>query len=122
MSFRGMWHRYVTGGPLLPQHCTRGVFLIVLMATLARLTELTTMLILTTKRVRLWLGGERVREASDGDAGPVRAELHLKHAVFCQNSRLLCWVVIRKVKAKRVAAAIFYTPGVAYFSFSKLEM
>ena len=80
------------------------------------------MLILTTKRVRLWLGGEGVREASDDDAGPVRAELHFKHAVFSQNSRLLRWVVIRKVKAKRIAAAIFYTPDVAYFSFSKLEM
>ena len=61
----------------------------VLMATLANLTELTTMLILTTKRVRLCLGGEGVREASDDDAGLVRAELHLKHTVFSQNSRLL---------------------------------
>ena len=122
MSLRGMWHRYVTVGPLLPQHCTRGVFLIVLMATLARLTELTTMLILTTKRVRLWLGGERVREASDDDAGPVRAELHFKHAVFSQNSRLLRWVVIRKVKAKRAELAFFHTPGVGYFTFSELEM
>ena len=56
---------------------------------MASLTELTTMLILTTKRVRLWLGGEGVREASDDDDGPVRAELHFKHAVFSQNSRLL---------------------------------
>ena len=92
------------------------------MATLASLTELTTMLILTTKRVRLWLGGEGVREASDGDAGPVRAELHFKHAVFSQNSRLLRWVVARKVKAKRVEIALFHTPGVAYVAFSKLEM
>ena len=61
----------------------------VLMTTLASLTELITMLILTTKRVRLWRGGEGVREASDGDAGLVRTELHFKHAVFSQNSRLL---------------------------------
>ena len=122
MTFRGMWHRYVIVGPLLPQHCTRGLFLIVLMVTLASLTELTTMLILTTKRVRLWLGEEGVREASDGDAGPVRAELHFKHAVFSQNSRLLRWVVIRKVKAKRIEIALFHTAGVAYVTFSKLEM
>ena len=59
------------------------------MATLTSLFELITMLILTTKRVRLWLGGEGVREASDGDAGLVRAELHFKYAFFSQNSRLL---------------------------------
>ena len=59
------------------------------MATLASLTELITMLILTTKRIRLWRGGEGVREASDSDAGLVRAKLHFKHAVFSQNSRLL---------------------------------
>ena len=46
----------------------------VLMTTLASLTEMITMLILTTKRVRLWRGGEGVREASDDDAGPVRVE------------------------------------------------
>ena len=112
MSFRGMWHRYVIVGPLLPQHCPQGVFLIVLMATLASLTELTTMLILTTKRVRLWLGGEGVREASDDDAGPVRAELHFKHAVFSQNSRLFRWIVTRKFKAKPVEKALFHMPGV----------
>ena len=59
------------------------------MATLISFFELTTMMILTTKRARLWLGGEGVREASDEDAGLVRAELHFKHAVFSQNSRLL---------------------------------
>ena len=118
MSFRGMWHRYVTVGPLLPQHCPRGVFLMVLMATLASLTELTTMLILTTKCVRVWLGGEGVRQASDDDAGLVRGELHFKHVVFSQNSRLFRWVVIRKVKAKRAEIAPFLTPGVVCFPSS----
>ena len=80
------------------------------------------MLSLTANRVRLWLGGEGVREASDGDAGPVRTELHFKHVVFCQNSRLIRWVVTRKVKAKWVEIALFHTPGVAYFTFTKLEM
>ena len=116
----GQWHHYVIVGSLLPQHCPRGVFLMVLMATLTSLTELTTMLILTTKRVRLWLGGEGFREASDDDAGPVRAELYFKHAVFSQNSRLLRWVITRKVKAKRAEIAPSHIPGLFYFAFSKL--
>jgi len=116
----GQWHRYVIVGLLLPQHCPRGVFLMVLMTTLASLTELTSMLILTTKRVRLWRGGEWVREASDDDAGPVRAELHFKHAVFSQNSRLLRWIITRKVKAKRAEIAPSHIPGFFYFAFSKL--
>ena len=92
------------------------------MTTLASLTEMTTTLILTTKRVRLWCGGEGVRKASDDDAGLVRAELHFKHAVFSQNSRLLRRVITRKLKSKRVESADFLTPGVGYFTFDKLEM
>ena len=92
------------------------------MATLSSLTELTTTLVLTTKRVRLWLGGEGVREASDDDAGPVRAELHFKHAVFCQNSRLLRRVIPSKVKAKCGEIALFFAPGVVCFPFSNLEL
>ena len=94
----------------------------VLMATLASLTELTTTLILTTKRVRLWRGGEGVRDASDDDAGPVRAELHFKHAVFSQNSRLLRRVITRKVKAKRAEVALFLKPGVVCLPFGGLDM
>ena len=96
-------------------------FFMVLMATPASLTELTTMLILTAKRVRLWRGGEGVREASDDDAGPVRVEPHFKHAVFSQNSRLLRRVITRKVKAKGAEIALFVTPGVVYFRFGELE-
>ena len=91
------------------------------MATLTSLFELITMLILTTKRVRLWRG-EGVREASDDDAGLVRAELHFKRVFFSQNSRLFRWVIARKVKAKRVEIALFMTPGVVYFLFSKLDV
>ena len=92
----------------------------VLMATLASLTELTTTLILTTKRVRLWRGGEGVREASDDDAGPVRAELDFKHVVFSQNSRLLRRVITRKVKVKRAEIALFHIPWIFYRPFSNL--
>ena len=99
-----------------PQQCPEWfVFLHVLMATL------TTMLILTAKRVRLWRGGEGVREASDDDAGPVRVEPHFKHAVFSQNSRLLCRLITRKVKAKRTGVALLVTPGVVYFLFGQLD-
>ena len=57
----------------------------VLMATLAILTKLITMLKLTTNRFRLRPGFEGVREASDDDAGV--AVLHLKQVVFPQNCR-----------------------------------
>ena len=94
----------------------------VVMTTLASLIELTTMMILTTKRVRQWRGGEGVRKASDDDAGLVRVELNFKHAVFSQNSRLLRRVITRKVKAKRAAGAPFLKPGVVYLPFGVLDM
>ena len=96
-------------------------FFMVLTATLVSLTELTMMLILTAKRVRLWRGGEGVREASDDDAGPVRVEPYFKHAVFSQNSRLLRRLITRKVKAKRAEITLFVTPGVVYFLFGELD-
>ena len=90
------------------------------MAIFTSFFELTTMMILTTKRVRLWRGGEGVRKASDEDAGLVRVELHFKHAVFSQSSRLLLCVITRKVKAKHVPVALFPIPGFCCFPFSKL--
>ena len=90
------------------------------MATLTSFFELTTMLILTTKRVRLWRGGEGVRKASDEDAGLVCVELHFKRAVFSQNSRLLRCVITHKVKAKLVRIALFPIPGFCCFPSSKL--
>ena len=94
--------------------------MVVLMATLTSFFELTTMMILTTKCVRLWRGGEGVRKASDEDAGLVCVELHFKHAVFSQNSRLLLCVITRKVKAERFDLAPFQLPWLFYFPFSKL--
>ena len=85
------------------------------------MATLTTMLILTAKRVRLRHGGEGVRQASDDDAGPVRVEPYFKDAVFSQNSRLLRRLITRKVKAKRAGVALLVTPGVVYFLFGQLD-